>query len=198
MSAPPGPTAQAAAVYISRVAGLCKGESANHDLLNLLKGMCIRRSVFDENEYGLEFPLQSGTNSGSFKMIKMVQTTGALIPLGPAPPTVWRLVHESVPLRGNPWNSLAASVLEVTESALTGIYAVQFMHGMGCQQKYRVQRRNNMFVCLHEGYEIQVCHVYVTTHVTYNVVSNVVCCYVCGLLCYHTCNMSFCCIFNLL
>lgn len=79
---------QTPSVYISRVAGLCKTEEANRDLLNLLKGMCVRRSVFDENEYGLEFPLQSGTKTGSFKMIKMVPTTGALVPLGPAPPTV--------------------------------------------------------------------------------------------------------------
>lgn len=68
----------------------------------------------------------------------------------------WRLVHESVPLRGSPWNSLPATVLEITESALTGIYAVQFMHSLGCQQRYRVQRKNNMFICLHEDYEIQV------------------------------------------
>lgn len=68
----------------------------------------------------------------------------------------WRLVHESAPLVGLPWNNLPATVLEVTESALTGIYAVQFMHSMGCQQKYRVQRRNNMFVCVHEDYEVQV------------------------------------------
>lgn len=81
-------TAQAPAVYICRVAGLCKEAAANTDLLNLLKGMCVRRSVFDENEYGLEFPLQSGTKQGTFKMIKMVPTTGALVPLGPTPPTV--------------------------------------------------------------------------------------------------------------
>lgn len=65
-------------------------------------------------------------------------------------------MHESIPLRGNPYNNLPATVLEVTESALTGIYAVQFMHSMGCSQKYRVQRRNHLFTCLHEDYEIQV------------------------------------------
>jgi hypothetical protein len=32
---------------------------AEHDrLVALLKGMCVRRNIFDENEYGMSAPLQ--------------------------------------------------------------------------------------------------------------------------------------------
>lgn len=54
-------------------------------LVSLLRGMCVRRNSYDENEYGMEMPLQSGTKRGSFKMIKQVPTHGPLVPLGPAP-----------------------------------------------------------------------------------------------------------------
>ncbi|KAF6257410.1 hypothetical protein COO60DRAFT_1236203 [Scenedesmus sp. NREL 46B-D3] len=118
--------------------------------------MCIRRNVFDENEYGINAPLQSGTKRGTFKMIKQVTTSGALVPLGPEPPTIWRLVHESLPLKGKQYNDLPAAVLEVSESSLTGMYSVQFMHAMGCHLEYRVARRSQVFVCSHEDVEVQV------------------------------------------
>jgi hypothetical protein len=68
----------------------------------------------------------------------------------------WRLVHESPPLKGNPYNSLPASVLEVSESSLSGIYSVQFMCHMGCTITYKVGRQNWVYVCSHEGAEVQV------------------------------------------
>jgi hypothetical protein len=71
------------ATYICRCVGLCSEEDKPH-LHNLLKGMCSRRSQFDENEYGMVVPLQSGTKSATFKMIKMVPSSPPMVPLGPA------------------------------------------------------------------------------------------------------------------
>lgn len=68
----------------------------------------------------------------------------------------WRLVHESLPLKGKQYNDLPAAVLEVAESSLTGIYSVQFMHALGCQVDYRVARRSQVFVINHEDSEVQV------------------------------------------
>eukprot|EP00879_Flechtneria_rotunda_P012877 GHRR01013448.1.p1 GENE.GHRR01013448.1~~GHRR01013448.1.p1 ORF type:complete len:216 (+),score=53.07 GHRR01013448.1:230-877(+) len=152
-----GPPAAAAmpATYMCRCAGICSPQDVEA-LYNVLKGMCIRRVSYDENEYGMTFPLQSGTKQGAFKMIKQVPTSNSLVPLGPGQPVIWRLVHESPPLRGNPYNSLPALVLEVTETALGGIFAVQFMYAMGCTHTYRITRRNQIFMCQHEGVEVLV------------------------------------------
>jgi hypothetical protein len=68
----------------------------------------------------------------------------------------WRLVHESLPLKGKQYNDLPAAVLEVSESSLSGMYSVQFMHALGCQIEYRVARRSQVFVCIHEDAEVQV------------------------------------------
>jgi hypothetical protein len=44
----------------ARCAGIVS--PADHDrLVALLKGMCIRRNIFDENEYGMSAPLQVRT-----------------------------------------------------------------------------------------------------------------------------------------
>lgn len=143
------------ATYVARCAGIVS--PADHDaLVALLKGMCSRRNVYDENEYGMSAPLQSGTKRSSFKMIKQVPTTGPPVPLGPTPPIIWRLVHESLPLKGKQYKDLPAAVLEVAESSLTGIYSVQFMHALGCQVDYRVARRSQVFVINHEDSEVQV------------------------------------------
>lgn len=65
-------------------------------------------------------------------------------------------MHESPPLKGSAYNSLPAAVLEVSESALSGIYSVQFMHAMGCEITYKMARKNHVFVCMHEDQEVQV------------------------------------------
>ncbi|KAF8056142.1 hypothetical protein HT031_006493 [Scenedesmus sp. PABB004] len=143
------------ASYVARCAGLA-GDAEAEALVGLLRGMCVRRMVFDENEYGMRLPLASGTKRGTFKMIKQVPAGGPLVPLGPSPPVIWRLVHESPPLMGAAYNGLPAAVVEVCESALGGIYAVQFMHGLGCEIVYRVARRSQVFVCEHEGAEVTV------------------------------------------
>eukprot|EP00882_Tetradesmus_deserticola_P010949 GHRQ01011582.1.p1 GENE.GHRQ01011582.1~~GHRQ01011582.1.p1 ORF type:complete len:206 (+),score=103.34 GHRQ01011582.1:540-1157(+) len=153
------------ATYVARCAGIVP-PAEQERLAALLKGMCVRRNVFDENEYGMSAPLQSGTKRGTFKMIKQVPTTGPLVPLGPTPPVIWRLVHESVPLQGRQYSELPAAVLEVSESALAGIYSVQFMHALGCEITYRVARRAQVFVCSHEDAEVQVTVFSVTSRAT--------------------------------
>jgi hypothetical protein len=52
-----------------------------------------------------------------------------MVALSPAPPVTWHLVHESPLLRGSQYNSLPAAVLEVSESALYGMYSVHFLLG---------------------------------------------------------------------
>jgi hypothetical protein len=68
----------------------------------------------------------------------------------------WRLVHESLPLKGRQYNELPAAVLEVSEASLCGSYSVQFMCALGCEITHRVVRRSYVFVCSHEDVEVQV------------------------------------------
>lgn len=141
--------------YAVRCVGWCS-DAAFGQLHNLLKGVCVRHSRHDENEYGMTGPLASNSKQGSFRMIKTVTGGSPLIPLGPSQPVIWRVLHESPPLRGATYTPLPACVVEVSESCLYGIYCVQMFYALGCTCTHRITRKNCTYVCVQGGLELTV------------------------------------------
>jgi hypothetical protein len=78
MSSPKGST------YECKLAGLVVTDSketasgsAQPHVWDLLRGMCVRYELVQEYEYGLRFPLQSGTNSVAAKLITQIPKADA-------------------------------------------------------------------------------------------------------------------------
>jgi len=120
--------------------------------------MCLRTDYIHEYEYGLRFPLLSGTNSVTAKLITTRPKVDDKAKASDSNDDSyrWVLLQEGAPLTGEHYRELPATVREIFETVLYGNDGLSFLVDLGATQEYLLERRGNLYTLMHEGHEIKV------------------------------------------
>lgn len=66
------------------------------------------------------------------------------------------MIHEGSPALGPQYKDLPATVREISRSTLFGKHAHNFVASLGAQTEFQLQRSGNLYICTHQGYEVEV------------------------------------------
>eukprot|EP00877_Chromochloris_zofingiensis_P004258 jgi/Chrzof1/13833/Cz08g14080.t1 len=150
------PTTPASKTLQCKCAGILPHSTGHNALFDILRGMCTRYETFRSWEIGYRVPLQGGLEHNSIKLVRKEEPPTKATHLGPAPPHVWRMIHEGSPALGPQYKDLPATVREISRSTLFGKHAHNFVASLGAQTEFQLQRSGNLYICTHQGYEVEV------------------------------------------